>query len=67
MSNLLFIWQQENGVSNHDLAAKIPCHESFICHYHHGRKNFSPAKCQRISELTGIPVMKLLFPKEKDE
>jgi DNA-binding transcriptional regulator YdaS (Cro superfamily) len=66
MNDTLLIWQKQNDISNRDLAGKIPCHESLICHYHAGRKSLSPQKCQRIEQISGgaVTLRELLFPEQ---
>jgi DNA-binding transcriptional regulator YdaS (Cro superfamily) len=65
--NRLFLWQKEHRVTNRELSLRASCHESLICHYHAGRKNFSPSSALRISEATGgaVTVMELIFPGER--
>lgn len=61
MMNQLEIWQQQNNVSNRDLAKKVPCHESLVSKYHKRKRNFSPKKALRISTITGLPVTVIIY------
>lgn len=63
----LKIWQELHNISNKELAKKVGCHESMVCHYHANRKNFSPELAYKISKATKgeVAVMDILFSSGK--
>jgi DNA-binding transcriptional regulator YdaS (Cro superfamily) len=60
-------WQTQNNISNKKLsemvrAHKVKCHESMVCHFHAGRKCFSPTVAMVIEDITnGAVTLREIF------
>ena len=55
-------WADKQGLNQHEAAARLRISESFLSEYLHGKKSFGADNALRISKITGISIMDLLFP-----
>jgi transcriptional regulator with XRE-family HTH domain len=56
-------WADKQDLNQHEAAARLGISESFLSEYLHGKKSFGADNALRISKITGISIMDLLFPK----
>ena len=54
---------QESGISQHELSLKLGVSESIVSYYLNGKRRPGRDMALRISQLTGIPVLELLYPR----
>lgn len=55
-------YKEQNGLSGRALAQALGISESYLSEVLSGQSSFSKKLAQRISEITGIPVINLLYP-----
>jgi transcriptional regulator with XRE-family HTH domain len=55
-------YKEKNGLTGRDMARHFEISESYLSEVLSGQKTPSKKLAQRISALTGIPVLNLLYP-----
>ena len=59
-------WADKHHLNQHEAAAQLGISESFLSEYLNGKKSFGAENALRISKLTGISIINLLFPNGLD-
>jgi plasmid maintenance system antidote protein VapI len=55
-------YMRDQGLNQAELSRSLHVSESLISHYLKGRRSLGARLALRISQLTGIPVLELLYP-----
>jgi len=55
-------WADKQGLNQHEAASRLGISESFLSEVLHGKKTFGVDNALRISRLTGIKIIDLLYP-----
>jgi transcriptional regulator with XRE-family HTH domain len=58
---------EDTKINQHDFAFLLGVSESIISYYLNGKRRPGRDMALRISQLTGIPVLELLYPKEETD
>lgn len=55
-------WMDRTGRTQSETAALLGVSIDFISKFVRGKRNISKKKCERLSEITGIPKQEIMFP-----